>query len=181
MSELALMISVVAAQNSAAPTIIRSPMAWRGSSAGVGRPKATTMPAKDKRETEPLRRAETVGGQEDARAEHDEERREIDEQHRAHRRGVGEALEDQNEFDAEEETGGKPGAQRAVAREQRNAAQPAPAGDDQRRGDGTDGRLDQRRDVVDRELHRHLVEAPGQAQHHHDRGGDRIERAGDGT
>ena len=43
---------------------------------------------------------------------------------------------------------------------------------------GADGALDQRRNVMDRELHRDLVEAPRQAQHHHDGGGERIERAG---
>ena len=39
-------------------------------------------------------------------------------------------------------------------------------------------RLQQRRDVVDRELDGDLVEAPGQAQHHHNGGGERVERTG---
>ena len=47
LSALALMTSVVAAQAAAAPTIMRSPSIWRGSAAGVGRPKAMTMPTKD--------------------------------------------------------------------------------------------------------------------------------------
>jgi hypothetical protein len=42
-----LISNVVAAHSMAAPTIMTSPMIWRGSSAGVGRPKATSIPAKD--------------------------------------------------------------------------------------------------------------------------------------
>ena len=88
MSGLALMISVVAAQNAAAPTIITSPISCRGSIAGVGTPKATTCRRTTAPSPEPLRDAEAVGRQDNARAEHDEERREIDEQHRTRRGGV---------------------------------------------------------------------------------------------
>ena len=38
------MTSVVAAQASAAPAIIRSPSSWCGDDAGAGTPNATTMP-----------------------------------------------------------------------------------------------------------------------------------------
>ena len=47
LSVLALITRVVAAHAIAAPTIMRSPIAWRGSTAGVGKPKATAMPAND--------------------------------------------------------------------------------------------------------------------------------------
>jgi hypothetical protein len=115
----------------------------------------------------------------DAGAEHDEKRREINEQHRARRRRVDQPLIDQDEFDGEEHAGDNAGGERAVVREQWNAAQPAPAGDDQRRDHRTDGGLRERWDVMDGELGGDLVEAPGQAQRHHDGRGQRIERAGD--
>jgi hypothetical protein len=47
LSALALMIKVDAAQANAAPIISTSPSVCRGSSAGVGTPKATSMPAKE--------------------------------------------------------------------------------------------------------------------------------------
>ena len=114
------------AQNAAAPTIMMSPSAWRGSSAGVGKPNATIMPAKDRPKPDPLRQAEAIDRKEDARAGHDEERREIDEQHGAGRGRVVETVIDQDELGAEQRTAGQPGPQRVVAREQRNAAQLAP-------------------------------------------------------
>ena len=110
------MISVVAAQNSAAPTIITSPMSCRGSSAGVGTPKAISMPANDSAKSQPLRHGETIGGQDNARAEHHKEWREIDEQHRARRGGVEQALVDQDELDGEQKAGCEPEPERAVAR-----------------------------------------------------------------
>jgi len=69
------------------------------------------------------------------------------------------ALIDHDEFAGEQDPGDKAGAKRAVALENRNAAQPAPAGDQQRRNDRADRGLHQRRDVVDGELGGDLVEA----------------------
>ena len=56
-------------------------------------------------QAEPLHQAEAVAGQEPARAEHHEERREIDEQHRAGRGGVEQPAVDQQEFEAEQRAG----------------------------------------------------------------------------
>ncbi len=99
------MTSVVAAQAAAAATIMRSPRSWCGSAAGVGAPKAMTMPANDSSEPDPLHRAEAVAGKQPVRADHHQERREIDEQHRARRRGVEQPAIDQQELEAEQRTG----------------------------------------------------------------------------
>ena len=42
------MMRVVIAQANAPPTVRMSPNVWRGSSAGVGNPNATNMPANDR-------------------------------------------------------------------------------------------------------------------------------------
>ena len=59
----------------------------------------------------------------------------------------------------------------------RDAAQFAPAGHQQRGDRRADRGLGHRRNVVDRDFGGDLVEAPGQAQRHHDDRGERIERA----
>jgi hypothetical protein len=119
------------------------------------------MPAKDSSRPVPLQRAEPVAGQEQPRTDHHEERREIDEQHRARRVGVDEPAVDQQELQAEQQTGDEARRQRVVARRNRHAA-PAHHGEqDQRRERSADGALDQRRNVGERKLDRDLVEAPG--------------------
>jgi len=83
-------------------------------------------------------------------------RREIDEQHRARRRCIGEALEDQNEFQAEEKSGGEPShneVSRLNNEMPRSQHQPATISD----ATSERSRLHQRRYVVDGEFHRHLL------------------------
>ena len=180
LSGLALMSSVVPAQNAAAPTIMMSPSAWRGSSAGVGKPNATSMPANDKRKADPLRRLKRSTGRKMRAPSHDEERREIDEQHRAGRRGVEQAVIDQDELGAEQRAGRQ--APPATCRRARTAECRAActmtrrrcAASSERTAPWMSGGMS-----CDRELHRDLVEAPGQAQHDDDGRGQRVERARD--
>ena len=122
-----------------------------------------------------MRDAKAIRRQQDARTEHDEERREIDEQRCARRSRVKQPLKNQDELDSEENARGKTEPQRAIALEQANAAHPAPRRDQQCGDCRANGRLRQWRNVMDREFGRDLVETPGQAQHHDDAGGERIE------
>ena len=96
------MISVVAAQNSAAPTIITSPISWRGSIAGVGNAERDQHAGERQAKAQPLRSAKAIRRQNNARAKHHKERREIDEQHRTRRGRVEQALIDQDELDREQ-------------------------------------------------------------------------------
>ena len=119
-----------------------------------------------------------VGGQEDARAEHDEERRQIKKQHAARRRGEGEALIDQmnstpNKTPAMSPVASVPsransGCPRALAQAATISVAPA-----ERMAPCSSGGMSWIASLTD-----DLVEAPGQAQHHHHRQRNGIERAG---
>ena len=81
------MVSVVAAQNSAAPTIIMSPVSCRGSVARRGNAKSDHHAGERQTKAQPLRNAKSIRWQNDARAKHHKKRREIYEQ-RGTRRAV---------------------------------------------------------------------------------------------
>ncbi len=104
--------------------------------------------------------AEAIGRQEPARAEHDKERREIDEQHRAYRRGVEQAAVDQDELDCKEKTGSESRPQGTVAAEKLGAAHRTPDADQKRGARGANSGLNDWRDVMDRKFGRDLIEAP---------------------
>ena len=125
----------------------------------------------------PLHGAEAIGREKPARAEHDEERREIDEQRRARGRGVEEPAIDQQELDPEQQAGDDAGRQRAVAPQSigkpRSRMKPSTISVARRERMRA---LDQRRNVRQRELDRRLVEAPEQAQEHHQHHAGGVER-----
>jgi hypothetical protein len=109
---------------------------------------------------------------------HDKERRQINKQHSARCRCPNETAIDQNEFKRKEGAGSYPRWQRSVAFEQRNSAQLRPRPDEKGGNHRTGRRLDEWRDVVNRELDRGLIEAPGQAKRDGHRNCQRVERTG---
>ena len=180
LSALTLMTSVVAAQASAGADQHEVAEHLVRIGAGVGRPKATTMPTNDSSRPSHCDRMEMIAGNEPARSDHDKERRQIEKQRAARRRRPNQAAIDQQEFEREQHAGQNSGGERAVALEQRNAAHLRPGADQQRRDRRTRRRLDQRRNIVDRELDRDIVEAPAQTKPDSHRDGERVERAGRG-
>jgi hypothetical protein len=70
----------------------------------------------------------------------------------------------QDELGAEENADNESGDEAAIARKQRNAAQTAPRRHEYGRRGGADRGLREWRNVIERELHRNLIETPGQAQ-----------------
>ena len=129
-------------------------------------------------QTEPLRGMEVIARNQPARSDHHEERRQIDKQHRPRRRRPNETAIDQQKLEGEQRTGCDPRRQRAVAFEEGNPAQLRPGADENGGNDRARRRLDQRRDIVDGELDRNLIEAPGQAQRDGQRYGERVKRPG---
>jgi hypothetical protein len=109
------------------------------------------------------------------RADRHDERRQVDEQRRAHRLGVDQAPEDQQELEREQQPRRNAGAQGAVAREQRDAARARPQQHEQRRSERAQPRLHARRDAGVGDLDRDLAHPPRDAEQHHGRGGAAIE------
>ena len=138
-----------------------------------------TMPTNDNSRPSHCDRLEMVAGHEPARADHDEERRQIEKQRAARHRGPDQAAIDQQKFERKEHARQNAGAERAVAPEQRYAARLRPQTDQDGRDHRARRRLHQRRDIVDRELDRDIVETPAQAKP--DRHRDRESRRAGGT
>ena len=128
------------------------------------------------RQPEPLHGVEAVARQHHPRADHHEEWRQIDEQRGPRRRGVEQPAVDQQELQSEQRTRDQTGSKRAVTRGNRQSAQPHDPEHHQRRQRRTDGALRQRRHVMNGELDRRLVEAPGQADQHHQHHAGGVER-----
>ena len=111
-------------------------------------------------------------------AERDEERRGVEKHHRARRGGEAQALIDQHELDAEDACPTiTPGPSEPSRSEKSDSSPPADDQQHRQRADRAEHRLHHRRNVRQRELHRDLVETPGQAQHQHQRDGARAERS----
>ena len=138
-----------------------------------------TMPAKDNAIPSHCDQMEVVARHKPARAQHHEERRECRE------RAPPGSPWCKGGRDRSAGTRGAnstpaiiPASKRAVAFEQGNAAKLRP-GEDQDRGDRrADDALDQRRDIMDRELDRNLIESPDQAKRDSECDRERIKRAG---
>ena len=123
----------------------------------------------------PLRRAQPLA-EKLVGAERHKKRRGVEKHHRARGRGQLQALKQQHEFEAEQQPREQADAQRAVAFEHLDAAQPGDQQQHRQRAGGTDRRLQHRRHVRQCQLDRDLVETPAQAQHQHPCDGGRGQR-----
>ena len=126
-------------------------------------------PANDISRPSPLRPAEAIARHQEMRADHHHERCDIDEQRGAARGGVNEAAIDEDEFDAR--TGCPRRCRLSACRRASRARCRARAQSQMISAPRSRSqcRLNERRNVGQRELHRDLIEAPAQAQEHDQR------------
>jgi len=108
-------------------------------------------------------------------AQGDDEGRQVDEHHHARRAGELQADEDAGELGREQRARQQPAEAAAVPREQRHTARCRPQPDEQPGHDRPQPRLPQRRDLRQRRLRGHLVDAPQQAAKQQDGDGTGVE------
>jgi len=119
--------------------------------------------------------AQPLAGYQEVRADGDDERRRVDEEHGARGRGQDETLVDEDELGGEQRRDQRAVAERAVAAKERHAARSRPRPQQQRRAGRAEPRLEQRREAGVGELDGDLRGAPDRAEQDHERDGGEVE------